>query len=476
MWRVGNGLVACLTYIEQMIWPAGLAVFYPHPGITLPVWKIGLAIVLLLLMTTGAIALRRKRPYFLTGWFWYLLMLLPVIGLIQVGAQAHADRYTYLPQIGLYILLAWAIPDICRASVSDAKASPIQRRILGVTASVAIILLAWCARIQASYWRNGETLWSRAIAVTSDNFTAYNGLGQFLVDHGYLDKAIDQLHIALKINPKYPIARVNLGIALMKRGRADEAIGQFQTVLKDYPNDADAYGNMGTALLQKGDSQSAIAAYEKALSIHSHYPSAHFGLGMAMDDSGRVGEAIAHYQEAVREDPDFAEAYYLLGNDLFRASHIDAAIAAYERALQSRPVYPEVENDMGLALLEKGRPSEAIAHWENALANEPDSVRALNNLAWVLAAFPDASIRNGEKALRLADRANQLSGNKDPSVLRTLAAAYAENGRFTEATAITESGLQLANTQDNSVLAKIFESDLAHYRANTPVRIALPTR
>ena len=478
MWRVGNGLVACLTYIEQMICPARLAVFYPHPSNTLPVWEIGLAIVLLVLATAGAIALRRKRPYFLTGWFWYLLMLLPVIGLIQVGAQAHADRYTYLSQIGLYILLAWAIPEALASPFATGRicGGGLQRRILGVTASVAIILLAWCTHIQASYWRNGETLWSHAIAVTSENFTAYDGLGQFLVDHGHLDEAIDQLHIALKINPKYPIARMNLGIALIKKGRDDEAIAQFQTVLEDYPNDANAYGNMGTALLQKGDSQSAIAAYEKALSIQPRYPSAHFGLGMALDDSGRVGEAIAHYQEAVRENPDFAEAYYLLGNDLFRASRIDAAIAAYERALQSRPVYPEVENNMGLALLKEGRPGEAIAHWENALANEPDSVPALNDLAWVLAAFPDASIRNGDKALRLADRANQLSGSKDPSVLRTLAAAYAENGRFTEATAITESGLQLANTQDNSALAKIFESDLAHYRANVPVRIALPTR
>ena len=436
MWRVGNGLVTCLTYIKQMIWPARLAVFYPHPAHTLPVWEIGLAIVLLLLATAGAIALRRKRPYFFTGWFWYLLMLLPVIGLIQVGSQGHADRYTYLSQIGLYILLAWAIP--------DALASRFQRGILGVTASVAIILLAWCAHIQASYWRNGESLWSHAIAVTSENFIAHDGLGQFLLDHGRLDEAIDQFQIALNIDPKYPMARTNLGIALAKKGRLDEAIAHFQTVLENYPNDAKAHLNLGTALAKKGDSQSAIAAYEKALSIQSPYPSAHYNLGMALDDSGRIDEAIAHYQEAVQEDPHFAEAYYLLGNDLFRRSRLDDAIAAYERALQSRPAYPEVENNIGLALLKEGRPGEAIAHWENAVANESDFVPALNNLAWVLAAFPEASIRNGDKAVRLADRANQLSGSKDPAVLRTLAAAYAENGRFTEATATAESGLQLA--------------------------------
>ena len=507
LWRVGNGLVTCLTYIKQMIWPARLAVFYPHPANTLPVWEIGLAIVLLLLASGGAIALRRKQPYFFTGWFWYLLMLLPVIGLIQVGSQAHADRYTYLSQIGLYILLAWAITDACRASVPDAnrkgtafrraeragaqrnrreaqrvkraganKSNALQRRIVGVTASVAIIVLAWCAHIQASYWRNGETLWSHAIAVTSENFIAYDGLGQFLLDRGRLDEAIDQFQIALNIAPKYPMARTNLGIALAKKGRIDEAIANLQTVLEDYPNDSKARYNLGTALLEKGDSQSAIAAFEKALSIQSRYPSAHYSLGMALDDSGRIDEAIAHYQEAVQEDPHFAEAYYLLGNDLFRISRVDDAIAAYERALQSRPAYPEVENNIGLALLKEGRPVEAIGHWENAVANESDFVAALNNLAWVLAAFPEASIRNGDKALRLADRANQLSGSKDPAVLRTLAAAYAENGRFTEATVTAETGLQLANTQNNSALAKIFEGDLAHYRANAPVRIALPTR
>src|SRR5260370_31467429 len=193
-----------------------MAFFYPLPGISLPVWEIGLAIVLLLLATAGAIALRRKRPYFLTGWFWYLLMLLPVIGLIQVGAQAHADRYTYLSQIGLYILLAWAIPEALASPFATGRIcrGGVQRRILGVTASVAIILLAWCAHIQASYWRNGESLWRHAIAVTSENFTAHDGLGQFLLDHGRLQEAIDQFQIALNIAPKYPMARTNLGIAL----------------------------------------------------------------------------------------------------------------------------------------------------------------------------------------------------------------------------------------------------------------------
>src|SRR6266568_4192968 len=199
MWRVGNGLVTCLTYIKQMIWPARLAVFYPHPGITLPVWEIGLAIVILLLATAGAIALRRKRPYFLTGWFWYLLMLLPVIGLVQVGFQAHADRYTYLPQIGLYLLTTWA--------VTDASAFwPHRRKILGAAAAMAIVASTWRAWIQVSYWRDSESLWTHTLAVTSEN----------------------------------PIAQNNLAMALKEKGRTDQAIGHLERILELNPNDAKA--------------------------------------------------------------------------------------------------------------------------------------------------------------------------------------------------------------------------------------------
>ena len=462
--RIGNGLVSCVIYVKQMIWPVGLAVFYPHPGDQLPVWEIGLAIVLLALVSAGAIALRRKLPYLVTGWFWYLVMLLPVIGLIQVGSQAHADRYTYLPQIGLYLLLAWAI--------TDALASRLQRRILAVTASVTVIALAWCAHVQASYWRNGESLWGHALAVTSGNFMAHDGLGECLGNRGRLDEAIDQFQKALNIAPSYPEIETNLILALTKKGRTDEAIPHLQALLKENPNDAQAHYNLGNALRKKGDSQGAIAAYEKTLSIQARYPAAHYNLGIALDQNGQIDEAIAHYQEAVQEQPNYPEAYYLLGNDLLQKARVDDAIAAYEQALKSRPTYPEVENNIGLALLQKGRPSEAIAHWQNALAGQSDSVDSLNNLAWVLATFPESWIRNRKQALALAERANQLSGDNNPAILRTLAAAYAENGRFTEARVTAERGLQLANAQENLALANIFKGDLARYRINAPVRTA----
>ena len=485
IWRVANGLVTYAIYLRQMIWPVGLAVFYPHHGDQLPIWEIGLAIVLLGLVSAGAIALRHKRPYLVTGWFWYLIMLLPVIGLIQVGSQAHADRYTYLPQIGLYLLLAWAITDALQGLTASQPslfrrlpkpsllgASRLPRRILGATVSVAIIALAWCAYVQASHWRNGESLWGHALAVTSGNFLAHDGLGECLANRGRLDEAIDQFQKALKIAPGYPELETNLILALTRKGRTDEAITHLQALLKEHPNDAQAHYNLGNALRKKGDSQGAIAAYEKALSIQGRYPAAHYSLGIALDHNGQIDEALAHYQEAVKEQPNYPEAYYLLGNDLLRKGRVDDAIAAYEQALKNRQKYPEVENNIGLALLQKGRPSEAIAHWQNALAGQSDSVDSLNNLAWILATFPESWLRNGRQALALAERANQLSGDNNPAILRTLAAAYAENGRFTEAKVTAERGLQLANAQENLALVNIFEGDLARYRVNRPVRTA----
>jgi protein O-mannosyl-transferase len=462
MSRITNGLITYMIYLKQMILPTDLAVFYPHPEDKLPIWEIALAAVLFTVACAGAIVLRRKRPYLITGWFWYLIMLLPVIGLIQVGSQAHADRYTYLPQIGLYVLLVWAI--------ADALASELQCRILALAGCAVVIALAWCAHIQASYWRNGESLWRHTLGVTPRNFFAHDGLGQFLLNHGRVDEAIDQFEAALKIAPDFDRAETNLMAALTKKGSTDDTIARLQTLVRQYPNDAQGYYSLGNALLKKGDSQDAMAAYEKALAIQASYPAAHYNIGIALDQNGRIDEAIGHYQQAVKEDPHYAEAYSLLGNDLLRKTRVDEAIAAYEQALKSRPAYPEVEKNIGLALFQKGRPSEGIAHWQNALATEPDSVDSLNNLAWVLATFPDRWTRNGSQALALAERANQLSLDNNPAVLRTLAAAYAENGRFTEARVTAERGLQLANAKQDLALANIFEGDLARYRINTPVR------
>jgi len=465
MERVNNALVTCVTYLQQMIWPARLAVFYPHPEDKLQLLEVVAAVVLLALITAGAIALRRKCPYLITGWFWYLGMLAPVIGIIQVGSQAHADRYTYLPQIGLYLSVTWAM--------SDALAFWLhRRRILSAAAVLVIAVLSWCALIQTSYWRNSESLWTHTLAVTSDNPVARNSFGLLLLGHDRVDEAIDQFQMAVNIDPGFADAQNNLSVALTKKGRADEAIIHLRTVLKWLPDEAGAHYNLGNALLQKGESNNAIAAYEKALSIQPRYADAHYNLGIALQQNGRIDEAIDQYQKAFQDKPDYAEAYYMLGNNLLAKGRVDEAITSYQQALRIRADYPQVQNNIGLALVLKGRPSEAIAHWEKTLEVRSDFVDALNNLGWILATYPESSIRNGAKAVALAERAHQLSGDKNPAIFRTLAAAYAESGRFIEAMDIAQRGRELAKAQGSTGLADILEGDIALYRANVPVRTA----
>jgi tetratricopeptide (TPR) repeat protein len=467
--RISNTFVALVTYLWQMIWPARLAVFYSHPENTLPFQQVALAIALLALFTITAIPLRRRCPYLVTGWFWYLGMLVPVIGLIQVGSQAHADRYTYLPQIGLYLMATW--------SVADALAGwPHRRRILVSFAAIVIVALALCGWRQTSYWRDSESLWTHTLAVTSGNFIAHNDLGGFFLDRNRIDEAIDQFQMSAKIRPSYADAQNNLGVALTKKGLPDEAIAHLQRALQLRPNEAKPYYNLGNAFLQKGELEQAIVDFQKALATRPHYAEAHYNLGIAFTQKGDVNAAIAQYQQAVEDKPDYAEACYALGNGFLEKGQTDEAIARYQRALKIRPDYPEVLNNIGLALLQRGRPSEAIAHWQKALDFRSDFVDVLNNLAWVLATFPDTSIRNGARAIKLAERARQLSSDINPAILRTLAGACAENGRFGEAIDIAQEGLQVAKAQGNPALVDIFESDIALYRTNSPIRTAAQPR
>jgi tetratricopeptide (TPR) repeat protein len=403
-WRVNNAIVTSIAYIWQMLWPVKLAVFYPHPDNRLLFWQVILAMALIIAITAAVIASRQKRPYLITGWFWYLGMLVPVIGLVQVGEQARADRYTYLPQIGLYLALAWTIADL---SVSWRR----RREILGVATATLITALTWRALIQASYWKKSETLWTHTLAVTTDNGVAYNNLGFIFLQRGELDEAISHFQTALNIRANNPQTHYNLGSALV-------------------------HNNLGNALVRKKLVDEAIAHYEKAVELRPDYADGHYNLGSALLQEGRIDEAIAHWQKTVSIQPNDAEAHTTLGD----------------------------------ALLRKGEIGQAIAQYQAALEFSPQSISTLNNLAWALSTCPDASLRNGAKAIELAEKADRLSGGKNPIFIRTLAAAYAENGRFTDAIETAQRALQLTTAQDNFALANKLEKDLDLYRTNVPLR------
>jgi len=359
--RVGNALISYVTYLGQMFWPSGLAVLYPFTTGCVGVSRVVLSLVLLAGISTGVFVLRR-RPYLLTGWLWYLIMLVPVIGIVQVGLQTGADRYTYLPQIGLYVLLTWTAVDLC-AGLRN------RRWVLGGLSATILVALIFCARTQTSYWQNNESLWTHTLACTSDNVVGHNALGN----------------------------------ALLKKGSVDEAIAHFQKALQIKPNSAGTHNNLGSALLQKGS----------------------------------VDEAIAHFQKALQIKPDDAEA----------------------------------QNNLAVALFEKGNMDEAIAHFQKALQIKPDDTKVQNNLAWALAIAPQASLRNGHQAVELAQRANQLAGGGNPVILRTLAAAYAEAGRFPEAVETAQHALQLAETPSNTALADVIRSQMKLYQAGIPFHL-----
>ena len=359
--RFNNAIVTYIVYMRQMFWPAGLAVFYPHPENRLPPWQISLALTVLLAITTAAIILRRKAPYFITGWLWYIGMLVPVIGLVQVGWQGHADRYTYLPQVGLYIAATWAVADLT-ASWSR------QRVILAAAALLVIGALTWNAWVQTSYWRDSETLFTHALAVTKKNDVAEN----------------------------------NLGIVSLEKGQLDDAISRLQAATDLRPENGPAHNNLAKALLQKG----------------------------------RVPEAMIHYRKFLQIEPQNVEA----------------------------------RNILGTALIQEGHVREAIEQWEGALASQPENGNAANNLAWVFATCPDDAIRNGRRAVELAERALQLSGGKVPMIYRVLAAAYAENGQFAQAIETAQRGAELANSQGNPALANELQTNITLYEAGRPLR------
>ena len=321
-WRAANALSVYLIYIWQMIWPANLATIYPHPG-RLPIWETASAAAVLVLITIAVFVLRKRQPHLVTGWLWYLILLVPVIGLIQVGSQAHADRYTYLPQIGLYIAITWAIVDL-------AQSLRARREIFAAAAPIIIVVLGWRAWIQTSYWHDTERLWNRTFAVTGRNDIAHFNFGEFL----------------------------------LKTHRLDEAIAQFEIVLANHPSEPDANFQLAYAFMEKGELDLAIRHFERALKIEPENPQTETNLANVLLKSGRIEEAVEHYRNVVRHEPSSAFAHYNLAVGLHRVGLLPEAIVHYKEALRLEPGYPDADQFLGQALLQNGQPDEAKLHLE----------------------------------------------------------------------------------------------------------------
>jgi tetratricopeptide (TPR) repeat protein len=370
-WRITNAVFSYWEYVRQMFWPVDLMPFYVHPESRLETWRLLLAAIILIGVTAIAFIRRRQNPYLIVGWFWYLVMLIPVIGIVQVGLQGHADRYTYLPQIGLEIALVWLIWDLTKSCLSrrsdSAKAERQQRILLGSAGAFVVGTLSILSWKQTTHWRDTEALWRHTLAITPDSDVAHAGLGGILFVRGQIDESIDH--------------------------------------------------------------------YERALRLRDGNVAAHFGLGRALAAKQKTDAAIFHFQKALSIQPDYIAA----------------------------------SNDLGVLLVSKGAIKEAIAAWEQTLSFDPDNADAANDIAWVRATVADTDLRDGREALELAQRALR-TGGENAVVLRTLAAAQAENGQFAEAIATCQRGEELARRNGDLAMVESLRNCAESFRRGETLR------
>ena len=280
--RVGNALIAYLKYLGKIFWPRDLAVFYPFPA-SIELWQVFGSLLLLLLLSAAAVRSWRRHPYLAVGWFWFLITLVPVIGLIQVGAQSMADRYTYLPAIGIFIVVAWGVPELVQGWRQ-------RQLILGLLAGSVLAVLTALTWQQIGYWQDSVSLYRRTVQVTEDNFLAHYSLGLALSDAGDIDGAIRQYGEVLRIRPSFRDAHTKLGFALASRGDLEGAAGEFWVALRLNPEDADGHSNLGIILSQKGDLAGAVREFQEAVRLSPEDAAAANSLRFALERKRREDE------------------------------------------------------------------------------------------------------------------------------------------------------------------------------------------
>jgi tetratricopeptide (TPR) repeat protein len=429
--RMSNALVSYGEYLTKTIWPLPLAVLYPHPERILLWQTIGSAAALAII-TAAVVRTARSYPYLLVGWLWYLGTLVPVIGIVQVGVQAMADRYTYIPLIGLFIAAVWLL--------SDWTDRAVYRKYILPAFGIAVILLFFVlTRTQVGHWRNSQALFSHALSVTKSNYVMHTNMGALLALQGNGQDAISHYQQALKIRPGDPETNYNLGNILMRQGKFKEAIPYFQKTLQSKPAYAAAHNNLGIAFGQSGDHERALEHFREAVRLDPDYTEAKGNLAYALAQAGNpksnrpenapaeptqdnrktadgqvkagtslvakgdLAGAIGHFREAVRLNPDHYEANVHLGLSLAHQRNFAEAIPFFRKAIQINSKRPEIYNSLGVALANTGKIEEAIGYLKKAIQVDPDFAKAHNSLGVILAKSGkiDEALSHLQEAVRL---------------------------------------------------------------------------
>ena len=447
--HIANALVSYVRYLGKILWPVRLAVFYPYNE-SLPDWQVLGAGVVLLGITVWAVRLARQRPYLIVGWFWFLGTLVPVIGLVQVGEASMADRYLYVPALGIFIAVAWYVSES-----ADVWPAATGKGVLGLLALLTLGGCIACTSIQVSYWHDSVALFQHVLDVAPAN----NQVGEYNLG----------------------VAEYNLGQALSAKGKISDAMVHYTEALRFNPNDPKAHNNLGLCLATQGKFLEATNHYGKSLMLNPDNADTHYNYGLALSALGDYDGAIIQHQESLQIDPNQADTRYLLGALLVQKGRFAEAKAQLLEAVRLKSDYPEAHTKLGLVLSQLGESNEGAGYYQTALRLNPNSIEALNNLAWIRAASSRADLRNGAESVQLAQHACELTGNAQPMLLGTLAAAYAEAGQFSEAQATARKAAELALASGQKELAarnrqllELYQSNRPYHETPTPIESPKP--
>ncbi len=436
--RLENVLVSYLDYLIKTIWPANLAIFYPLPN-AIPLTKVILAALVLIIISVLAWRLRKNHPCVLMGWLWFLGMLVPVIGLMQVGSQAMADRYMYLPSVGLFVAVVFGFAE-----------AQIDLKFQTALKAVAVLAVLTCIAIterQLQFWQNTQTLFGHTITVTRNNGPAHMMLGVWYERTGHPDEALQEYQRALDCDPSL--------IVQVTGGEKRPLAAQVQLLL-------------GQSAEQNEKTDDALAHYREALRLDPNLVEAYNNQGNLLDDVGKPNDALANYQSAEHLQPNAPLVHENLGSELLKLGRFDEAMKEYQVASELASNDPRPFYLMGKAFLRHGQSAQAVTSFETALQRDPNDPQSLTWLAQILASDNELKLRDGARAITLAQKANDLTDSKQPLVLSSLAMAYAEAGRFDEARLTASNALQLAGT--NTELSSNLLRQLDCYKSNRPSR------
>ena len=489
--RIANAVASYIEYLGKIFYPRRLAPFYPHPGETLGfLWPL-LCLLILVAVSAVVIYLARRRRYLAFGWLWYLGLLVPVLGLIQSGGQALADRYLYLPSVGIFIIVGWAAAGIF------AK----YKITLAAAAGIILAVLLLYTRTQIPHWKNNYTLYSHAVAVVEDSHVMENNFGDTLRKKGRLKEAIEHFDRAIQADPKYLIAYNNKGRAFLDLDNVDKAIEIFNQARTIDKNRYDTYNYLGMAYSQKDQLDLAVQNYEISIRLKPDYHQALNNLGIALKAQGKIEQAVENWQRALKVKPDYPNAHYNLGLVRAREGKYNSAADHLEKTIKAKPDWPEAHYNLGGIYYRMGRPNLAVEHCAEALRLKPDYFKAGITLAQTLfqmrrtgqaidccygmlrtqpnqlevlallarfLAAEDAKFQNTDEAVKFARRACDLTDYNQPELLELLAVAYAAAGKFTDAIQTLQKALELAVAAGRADLAEQLRNRLQQYKTDRP--------